>query len=41
MGSSSNSDIYTAISAKRFDIIWALSALRNLYHNVRLAINRL
>ena len=40
-GSSSNTDIYATISAKRFDIIWALPALRNLYHNDRLAINRL
>ena len=29
-GSSGNTDVYTAISAKSFDIIWALSALRNL-----------
>ena len=40
-GSSGNTDIYTAISAKSFDIIWALSALRNLYHNNSFTINRL
>ena len=40
-GSSGNTDIYTAISAKSFDIIWALSALRNFYHNNSLSINRL
>ena len=40
-GSSGNTDIYTAISAKSFDIIWALSALRNLYHNDSPTINRL
>ena len=40
-GSSSNTDIYAAISAQSFDIIWALPALRNLYHNNSLTINRL
>ena len=40
-GSSCNTDIYTAISAKGFDIIWALSALRNLYHNDSFSFNRL
>ena len=40
-GGSCDTDIYTAISAKGFDIIRALSALRNLCHNDRLTINRL
>ena len=40
-GSSCNTNIYTAISAKSFDIIWALSALRNLYHNNSFTFNRL
>ena len=30
-----------SISAKSFDIIWALSALRNLYHNDSFSFNRL
>ena len=40
-GSSGDTDIYAALFAESFDIIWSLSAPGNLYYNDRFTVNRL